>query len=48
VPFAPVQAEIIVTSAVHFLDRYLNGRSSLHALLEDGNVPGVAALFQDR
>jgi predicted dienelactone hydrolase len=48
VPFAPVQAEIIVTSSVHFLDRYLNDRSSLHALLEDGNVPGVAALFQDR
>ncbi len=48
VPFDPVQGEIIVASVVHFLDRYLNHRRSLHALLEDGNVPGVAALFQDR
>ena len=48
VPFGPAQGEIIVTSVVHFLDRYLNHRRSLHALLEDGNVPGVAALFQDR
>jgi len=41
-------APATVDSSVHFLDRYLNGRSSIHALLEDGNVPGVAALFADR
>jgi predicted dienelactone hydrolase len=48
VPFAGAQGGAIVDSSVHFLDRYLNGRSSIHALLEDGNVPGVAALFADR
>jgi alpha-beta hydrolase superfamily lysophospholipase len=49
VPFAPVQAEAIVSSMVHFLDRYLNGRDgSIRLLLEDGNVPGVAELVQGR
>jgi dipeptidyl aminopeptidase/acylaminoacyl peptidase len=43
VPFATAQAEAIVTSMVHFLDRYLNGREgSIRLLLEDGDVPGVA------
>lgn len=48
VPFGGAQGDAIVDSSVHFLDRYLNGRSSIHALLEDGNVPGAAALFVDR
>jgi dipeptidyl aminopeptidase/acylaminoacyl peptidase len=47
VPFAPAQAEAIVTGIVHFLDRYLNGRdSSIRLLLQDGNVPGVAEVVQ--
>ena len=49
VPFAAPQAEAIVTSVVHFLDRYLNGRDgSIRLLLEDGNVSGVASLVQGR
>jgi hypothetical protein len=36
-----------VTSMLHFLDRYPKHRGgSLHALVDDGNVPGVAALFE--
>ena len=47
VPFGGEQGGIIVTSMLHFLDRYLKHRGgSLHALVDDGNVPGVAALFE--
>ena len=46
VPFNTEQAEVIVASVVHFLDRYVYLRRSLHALIEDGNVPGVSALVQ--
>jgi predicted dienelactone hydrolase len=48
VPFGPPHGDIVVTSAIHFLDKYLHHRSSVRALLEDGNVPGVANLFADR
>ncbi len=49
VPFDPAQAQSIITSVLHFLDRYLKHRpGSLHALVEDGNVPGVSALVQGR
>ena len=48
VPFGPPYGDIVVTSVVHFLDKYLNHRSSIRALLEDGNVPGVANLFAAR
>jgi hypothetical protein len=41
--------DVVVTSVLHFLDRYLKHRGgSIHALLEDGNVPGVARLDQAR
>ena len=47
VPFGGEQGDIIVTSMLHFLDRYLKHRGgSLHALVDDGNVPEVAALFE--
>jgi hypothetical protein len=49
VPFGPPYGDIVITSVLHFLDRYLKHRGgSLHALLEDGNVPGVAQLDQAR
>jgi len=49
VPFGGAQGDAIVTSTIHFLDRYLNGRDrAVRALLEDGNVPGVAALLRGR
>jgi dienelactone hydrolase len=45
VPFGGGQGDAIVTSVIHFLDRYLNHRrGSIDALVEDGNVPGVSAL----
>jgi predicted dienelactone hydrolase len=47
VPFAPAQLQTITTSMLHFLDRYLKHRGgSIHALVADGNVPGVAKLFE--
>ena len=49
VPFGGGQGDAIVDSVLHFLDRYLNHRDgSIHALLDDGNVPGVSKLFQGR
>ena len=49
VPFAGAQGDAVVTSAIHFLDRYLKHRpGSLRALIEDGNVPGVSALVEGR
>ena len=47
VPFIGAQGDVTVTSILHFLDRYLKHRGgSIHALIEDGNVPGVSALVQ--
>ena len=47
VPFGGAQGDAIVTSTIHFLDRYLKHRGgSLHALIDDGNVPGVSALVE--
>ena len=49
VPFGGAQGDAIITSVLHFLDRYLKHRpGSLHGLIEDGNVPGVSALVQGR
>jgi pimeloyl-ACP methyl ester carboxylesterase len=48
VPFGGAQGDAIITSAIHFLDKYLNHHSSLRALEEDGSVPGVANLFAAR
>jgi dienelactone hydrolase len=49
IPFIGAQGDAVVTSVLHFLDRYLKHRpGSLHALLEDGNVPGVSVLVQGR
>jgi dienelactone hydrolase len=49
VPFGPPYGDVVITSVLHFLDRYLKHRGgSLHALLDDGNVPGVAQLDQAR
>ena len=47
VPFGGAQGDAIITSVIHILDRYLKHRpGSIHALIEDGNVPGVSELFQ--
>jgi dienelactone hydrolase len=49
IPFIGAQGDVVITSVIHFLDRYLKQRpGSIHALVEDGNVPGVSTLFQGR
>ena len=48
VPFAR-QAKSIITSVLHFLDRYLKHHpGSINALVEDGDVPGVSGSSRAR